>query len=124
MSLFRKPKRNVRQRQADDDDADDVDAQVEEDPGLRELQTSIAKFKEKKASKNEKKKNVKNTFDDDDKEDKKAAAQLLSFDEDLLTGGLFRTIGPYSFVGTCFSKRYRHNCWGNLIALLFITDMV
>jgi len=93
MSLFRKPKRNVRQRQADDDDDDCVDAQVEEDPGLRELQSSIAKFKEKKASKSEKKKNVKNAIDvDDDKEDKKAAAQLLSFDEDLLTGGIFTNI--------------------------------
>ena len=65
--------------------------------GLEELQSSIAKFKEKKSSKTEKKSNKakiklsKNHYedndDDDDREDKRTAAQLLSFDQDLLTGG-------------------------------------
>ena len=34
MSFFRKPKRNVRQRQVDDDNEDSVDSKIEEeDPG-------------------------------------------------------------------------------------------
>jgi hypothetical protein len=67
--------------------------------GLEELQSSIAKFKEKKASKTDKKSKVskiklsKNHYevndDEEDKDEKKTAAQLLSFDQDLLTGGKF-----------------------------------
>lgn len=95
MSLFRKPKRNVRQRQVDEED-DDVDSndvskpvQVDEDedPSLEELQSSIAKFKEKKSKKDKKKNSSKADSGGVDK-DKKVPTQLLSFDEDLTTAGM------------------------------------
>ena len=89
MSMFKKPKRNVRQRQIDDDELSDVEMKTEDDPSLEELKSSIAKFKEKKASKSNStkpKKPSKNIIDENG-DDKKAPAQLLSFDEDLLTGG-------------------------------------
>ena len=93
--MFRKPKRNVRQRQVDDDD-DDGDsndvakvmlADEDDDPSLEELQSSIAKFKElkEKKSKKDKKKASSNSGGVD--KDKKAPTQLLSFDEDLTAAG-------------------------------------
>ena len=95
--MFRKPKRNVRQRQVDDDD-DDGDsndvakvmlADEDDDPSLEELQSSIAKFKElkeKKSKKDKKKASSKVDSGGVDK-DKKAPTQLLSFDEDLTAAG-------------------------------------
>ena len=100
--MFRKPKRNVRQRQVDDDDSDDVETKTEEDPkSLEELQSNIAKFKEKKSNSNKNisnkaatKKSNKNNVDENG-DDKKVPVQLLSFDEDLLTGGeTFKTWKP------------------------------
>ena len=96
MSMFRKPKRNVRQRQVDDDDDDGdsndvakvMPADEDDDPSLEELQSSIAKFKElkeKKSKKDKKKASSKDSGGVD--KDKKAPTQLLSFDEDLTAAG-------------------------------------
>lgn len=64
----------MRQRRTDSD----------EEVETQELQSTIAKFKEKKSSKTSSKTSTKH--DQDDKEDKKSVAQLLSFDEELTTG--------------------------------------
>lgn len=105
MSLFRKPKRNVRQRQIDSDEDDDVKdvkpAKDDDEPGLAQLQTNIAKFKEKKA-KFKNKFPVKSTSGES-KEDKKATAQLLSFDEDLFTGGNWNHTQSIYFQSFIFS---------------------
>ena len=46
--MFRKPKRNVRQRKVSSDEGSEKDEVKEnEDTGLEELHTSINKFKEK-----------------------------------------------------------------------------
>ena len=100
MSLFRKPKRNVQQRQIDlNDDDDDVKTTThdDEDPSLEELQSSIAKFKEKKSGKSKNKKQSKVDETEAEKE-KKIPSQLLSFDEDLLTGGQYRIYSSFAIL--------------------------
>ena len=97
MSLFRKPKRNVRQRQVDDDDDEVTNTQDDEDPSLEEVKSTIAKFKEKKSSK-DKKKSIKSEVVEIEK-DKKVPSQLLSFDEDLTAAGEHFTL-PYTHIKT------------------------
>ena len=78
MSLFKKPKRNVRQRQnfSDEEDEKAERNSVEEDESFTELQSSIEKFKQGKKKSNKKKENTSSSKDDSEKK-----SSLLSFDD-------------------------------------------
>ena len=79
MSLFRKPKRAIRQRQVDSDDENIQNE--EEDNTLDEIQSTIEKFKDKskKSSKNKHKNQTSGS--NIDKGDDKKSSTLLSFDD-------------------------------------------
>ena len=79
MSLFRKPKRAIRQRQVDSDDENIQNE--EEDNTLDEIQSTIEKFKDKskKSSKNKHKNQTSGS--NIDKGDDKKPSTLLSFDD-------------------------------------------
>ena len=76
MSLFKKPKRNVRQRQTFSDDEEEVSERnsIEED-NFTELQSNIERFKQGKKKSNKKKENIASSKDDGEKK-----SSLLSFD--------------------------------------------
>ena len=80
MSLFRKPKRNVRQRQVDSDD-ENVQNEEEEN-SLSEIQSTIEKIKGSKKSSKNKKKDLNTSGTATDKLDgEKKTSTLLSFDD-------------------------------------------
>ena len=76
MSLFKKPKRNVRQRQTFSDDEEEASERnsIEED-NFTELQSNIERFKQGKKKSNKKKENIASSKDDGEKK-----SSLLSFD--------------------------------------------
>ena len=80
MSLFKKPKRNVRQRQNYSDEEEDIKEErnsPDDEDNLNELQSSIERFKQgKKKSQKKKDKNTASSTDDGDKK-----SSLLSFDD-------------------------------------------
>ena len=80
MSLFRKPKRNVRQRQVDSDDENFQNE--EEENSLSEIQSTIEKIKGSKKSSKNKKKDLNTSGTATDKLDgEKKTSTLLSFDD-------------------------------------------
>ena len=80
MSLFRKPKRNVRQRQMDSDDENGQNE--EEENSLTEIQSTIEKIKGSKKSSKSKKKDLNTSGTATDKFDgEKKSSTLLSFDD-------------------------------------------
>ena len=77
MSLFRKPKRNVRVRQADSDDENIQNEEQEEENSLDELQKMKDKIKKSSKAKHKNQTSGSNL----DKSEEKKAPALLSFDD-------------------------------------------
>ena len=94
LEMFRKPKRNVRQRKVSSDEGSDDLVENEEDVGLEELHSSINKFKEKKKS-TKKDRRVGSGSSKSDKPKDDDGKKLLSFEQDLNEGGKFTTYPDY-----------------------------
>ena len=77
MSLFRKPKRNVRVRQADSDDENIQNEEQEEENSLDELQKMKDKIKKSSKAKHKNQTSGSNL----EKSEEKKAPALLSFDD-------------------------------------------
>jgi len=95
MSLFRKPKRNVRVRQADSDDENIQNEEQEEENSLDELQKMKDKIKKSSKAKHKNQTSGSNL----DKSEEKKAPALLSFDdfgEEADEGEVFRVKKKFS----------------------------
>lgn len=109
--MFRKPKRNVRQRKVSSDEGSEKDEVKEnEDNGLEELHSSINKFKEKKKStKKDRRGGGASSAKPKDDEGK----AKLSFEQDLNEGGQFTAFGDTYLVakGKNYDHAYENICW-------------
>ena len=87
--MFRKPKRNVRQRRVSSDEEAEVKEEVKEneDTGLEELHSSINKFKEKKKSSKKDRRTGGSASAKPEKSKDDEGKKLLSFEQDLNEGG-------------------------------------
>ena len=94
MSLFKKPRRNVRQRQLDSEDEESMSpnlkqsADEEEEDSIASVKASIAKLKETKKAKSKNRNNVSSSANDSEK--KNSLLSFNDFDAEADDGEVFR----------------------------------